>query len=317
MRWPLSPLLSSKRARLSFYRGLAFLSGFLLLAGMTAPFHRSASGISAPPAIGANRQDQEKQGITVLEPGTPIKREMSGGETHLFQITLVAGQFLRAIFDQRGVNLLITLYGPDGKKIADLDSPIGSQGPEPVSLIADTSGSYRLEARPFQKSAPKGQYEVRIEELRTATPRDKLRVDAERVFAGATIIAGQGTAESKRQAIEKYRESIPLWQGLSDPQQEAHTLTVIGYQYKSLSEPRQALDYFERALPLNRAANDRPGEAMTLYQLGSVYNIIGDHQKALEFYQRALPIFRAVGDRSMEAATLGKTGVVRSDLGEY
>src|SRR5262249_45757851 len=156
--------------------------------------------------VGAGVKAPDEQGAAVLEPGKPIEGELAGGESRSYHFTLAGGQFLRALVDQRGVNLIVTLYGPDGKKIADLDSPNGAQGQEPVSAIAATAGDSRLELSPQQQKAPRGRYVVRIEELRAATPQDKTRVAAERALAEATIIGGQVTAESLRKAIEKYLE---------------------------------------------------------------------------------------------------------------
>jgi CHAT domain-containing protein/lipoprotein NlpI len=220
------------------------------------------------------------------------------------------------VVDQRGVNLLITLYGPDGKKIADIDSPNGAQGPEPVSLIAETSGIYRLELGPWQPRAPKGGYEVKIEELRAATPRDKIRVAAERAFAEATIISGPRTAESLRKGIEKYWEAIPLWRTLDDPKQEAYTLAAIGHSHSNLGEYQKALDCHTRALPLRQAAGDKGGEALTLYNIGAAYNHLGEPRRALDFYNRALSINQEIGERSMVANTLGNIGVIYSGFGQ-
>jgi CHAT domain-containing protein/tetratricopeptide (TPR) repeat protein len=267
------------------------------------------------PAGDGGGQEQNPR-VDVLEVGKPIKRELGGSEVHSYQLTLTAGQFLRVVFDQQGINLIITLYDSDGKKIAEIDSPVGSQGMEPVSLIAETSGNYRMGARAWLKSAPRGRYEVRIEELRAATSRDKTRIAAERAFAEATLVSGQGTAESTRKAIEKYLESFQIWQTLGIPQQEAYTLIVIGHHHSRLAEYHKALDYYERALPLSRGAGDRSGEAMALYNMGLVHNYLGDHQKALELYNQSLLIHRASGNRSMEAATLGNIGAVYSNLGE-
>ncbi|MBI1760208.1 MAG: CHAT domain-containing protein [Acidobacteria bacterium] len=250
-----------------------------------------------------------------LELGKPLSREISGGETHAYQIELAAGQFMRAVVEQQGVNLLVTLYSPNGQKLADLDSPVGAEGPEPVSLVAETSGAYRLQVRPMQQHAPQGRYEVRLEEVRAATPQDKARIIAERAFAEATITY-QGSADSVRQGIEKYEKVIPLWQALGDRGQEAVTLSTIGHLYKLLGESRQALAYQQRALPLHQAAGNRSGAAQTLYNMGAVYGELGDPQKALTPYQQALDIYQALGDRSMEAAVFGNMGVIYSGLGE-
>ena len=63
---------------------------------------------------------------------------------------------------------MVRLFGPDGKRIAEVDSPNGDNGPEPVRVVASSSGEYRLEIRPLEKTAKPGRYQVKIEELLTA-----------------------------------------------------------------------------------------------------------------------------------------------------
>jgi CHAT domain-containing protein/tetratricopeptide (TPR) repeat protein len=309
----------SGKIRKSILRGIVILGSLLLQAGFVlvkAPVSRACrqeSGPVPPPALSGGIQEREG---SIPEPGKPVDREISGGETHNYQIKLDAGQFLRAVVDQRGVNLRLALYGPDDRKIADLDSPNGAQGPEPVSLIAEAAGTYRLELRSAQPNAPKGRYEIRTEERRAATAMDKARLTAERAFAEATVIGGQGTAESLRKGIEKYENVILLWRSLGDPEQEAYTLSAIGHSYSLLGEYQKTLDSHHRALPLRRAANDRRGEALTLYNLGAVQDRLGKPQQALDYYDRSLATYRSLGDRSMEAAVLGNMGVVHSGLGD-
>ncbi|HZS07353.1 MAG TPA: CHAT domain-containing protein [Blastocatellia bacterium] len=303
-----TPLFLVRRSSRPVHRGAIIVASLLSLAG-------ALTTASARMAAGGSSRAQDEQ-CAVPEPGRSIKRELGGGQAHSYRIMLDTGQFFRAVVDQQGVNLLLTLYGPDGRKICDLDSPVGAQGAEPVSLVAETSGGYRLEVRAWQPNAPRGRYELKVQELRTATPEDKARVVAERAFAEATIVGGQMTAESLRNAIEKYREVTLLWHTLGDRQQEAYTLTAIGYCHGNLGEYEQALDYYDRALLLRQATGDRGGEALALYNIGAVYGNSGKPQQALDSYQQALSINRAIGNQSMEAATLGNMGVIYSDLGE-
>jgi hypothetical protein len=106
--------------------------------------------------------------IRDLERGTPIERAITTADTHYYRIKLKAGEFLRALVDQRGIDLIIIVYTPDGQKILEVDSPNGNQGPEPIAVKAETSGSYRIEVRALEKNVPPGRYEVRIEEILTA-----------------------------------------------------------------------------------------------------------------------------------------------------
>ncbi|MEM2002205.1 MAG: tetratricopeptide repeat protein [Candidatus Methanomethylicaceae archaeon] len=241
---------------------------------------------------------------------------MSGGEAHVYRLALAVGQYVRVVVAQRGIDVVVRLFGPDGREIVEVDSPTGTQGEEVVSHVADATGTYRLEVRPLEKEAPPGRYEIRIEELRQADEQDRTRVAAQRALAQAELLRAQGTAESLRQAIAKYEEAARLFQALGDRRQAAMCFFVVGASFIRLGEYRNALDSFLRALPLFQALEDRQNEGRTLIGIGWVYDALGERQKALEYYGQALPIHRAVGNRAGEATTLNNIGLVYDDLGE-
>ena len=74
------------------------------------------------------RDQPARNNLPILEPGKPISRELSGGEVHSYQIVLTARQFLHVAVDQRGINLIVTLFDPNGKRIAELEKQIASYG---------------------------------------------------------------------------------------------------------------------------------------------------------------------------------------------
>src|SRR5688500_14633082 len=77
----------------------------------------------------------------------PIEREIRGGELHSFRLLLNPGQFVRAVFDQRGVDIVLTLAGPDGAELLRVDSPNGEWGPEPLFFEVGAGGHYTIQAR--------------------------------------------------------------------------------------------------------------------------------------------------------------------------
>jgi hypothetical protein len=56
---------------------------------------------------------QEQQQAQKLEQGNPIERELSGGQSHSYQMTLAAGQYVKLVVDQRGIDVVVKLFGPD------------------------------------------------------------------------------------------------------------------------------------------------------------------------------------------------------------
>ncbi|MBI3949281.1 MAG: CHAT domain-containing protein [Acidobacteria bacterium] len=260
--------------------------------------------------------ESNKQDIRELKPGAPIEREMEGGQSHAYQIALAAGQYMHVVVDQRGIDVVVIVFGPDGQQLIEMDSPNGTQGPEEVSVIAEISGYYLLEVRALDQEAVARHYEVRIEELREPVPQDKIRITAEKAFAEGQRLRIQGTAESLRRTIEKYEEAVPLWRAVGDQRGEAHTLSNIGLVYNWLGEPQTALDYLSQALQLRRTMKDHHGEAATLNNIGMAYWLMGELQKALDYYSQALPLGRVAGNRFGEATTLYNIGSSYASLGE-
>ncbi|MBD2222359.1 tetratricopeptide repeat protein [Calothrix sp. FACHB-1219] len=148
------------------------------------------------------------------------------------------------------------------------------------------------------------------------TTQDATRAAAQKAFEEGMALYKQGTAESLRQAREKWQEALILWRKAGDKEWQAITLLSIGRVYSDLGEKQKALEYYNNALSLWRAVGDRSGEATTLNNIGLVYDDLGEKPKALEYYNKALPLRRAVGDRFGEATTLNNIGAVYNDLGE-
>ncbi|HKC84681.1 MAG TPA: hypothetical protein VKG02_01830, partial [Blastocatellia bacterium] len=107
--------------------------------------------------------------IRPLEPGQSIKRELTGGQRHIYQIKLRADQFLKVIVEQQGIDVVAQVLGPDGAQILEVDSESRPRGQEQASLVAEAAGDYRLIVKPKQDGSAAGSYEIHIEELRAAT----------------------------------------------------------------------------------------------------------------------------------------------------
>src|SRR6266508_1539018 len=250
-----------------------------------------------------------------LEPGMPVERELSDGKSHFYKIAMTSGQYLRITVSQRGIDALVALFTPDGKKIGEVDGERMTVGLETISAIAEAAGAYRIEVRSVKKMAKTGHYEIKIEELRDATTEDKYRVAAESLYREAELLS-QGTLEEKRKCIEKYQEVLELYQRAGASREEAATLNDIGWVYESLGEMRKALEKYNEALPIRRVAGDRRGEAVTLNSIGAVYQSFGETRKALEKYNEAISSSQAIGDRSMEGRTLHNIDAAYNSLGE-
>lgn len=124
-----------------------------------------------------------------IEQGKPVERELKSKETHAYQLTVAAGQFLNAAVNQRGIDVVVRVFAPDEKLVVEIDSPNGAQGDEPIALEAKSAGTYRIEVIPNKEGGDKaaGRYEIRINEILSADTYAKRLAEHRR--AQASVVA--------------------------------------------------------------------------------------------------------------------------------
>ncbi len=246
-----------------------------------------------------------------------VSREIKNGETHSYRKRLESGQFLNAVVVQEDIDLVTAIFAPDGKQITESDSPNGNWGSEPILLVAQAAGEYRVEVRAPGKSARTGRYKIEMLALREATAIDKDHVAAQMALDEGAKLMTQQTATPKRAAIEKYKTALPLFQAAGDNYRRALTYLSIGIAYFSLNEYRNAREYFADTLKLSVALGDRRLEAGTETYMGGTLEILGDVAKALEHQQQALKLARENGPRIAEGNALSNIGKIYNDLADW
>jgi enterochelin esterase-like enzyme len=100
-----------------------------------------------------------------LSPGLTEERSLAPGENHVYVVWLEVGAAILGEADQHGIDLVIDEFGPDGKLIRTVDSPNGTEGPEPIDLTAFTAGVYKLVIHTLDPAAKPGRYVMKIGQL--------------------------------------------------------------------------------------------------------------------------------------------------------
>jgi hypothetical protein len=209
---PLPPCLSEalyllqSRISKAAHHSLALLLCLFPLVESVARAFAPSPRLFAQGGAGPNTIVQGEKDARPLEPGKPIERELAGGQSHDYQITLSAGQFMKVIVEQRGIDVVVGLLGPDAKQIMEFDSEIRSQGQETVWQVAEVAGSYRLNVKAKHKVAPAGGYEIRLVELRAATEKDLVLQEARKLHTESQRLSRAGKYDESRPAAERALE---------------------------------------------------------------------------------------------------------------
>ena len=241
-----------------------------------------------------------------------IGRKPAKGQIDEYRLEVAAGQFVRLVARQMGVDVILQVLNPLGKPLLVMDRTNGKFGPEAVSFIGDRDGEYRVRV---QNVSGTGRYRMELLEQRAPADADRSRVEAERLEFQAGLFLS-GTREVVLRSVALYERAVLIWRRLQDAYELGICLRAIGGHYRALGERRKALEYAEQALPLFRAVGDRTEEAATLDLIGGTYSDLGEHQKALNYIRQVLTLIRPLGDRTLEAATWNTIGGVYFALGE-
>jgi CHAT domain-containing protein len=252
----------------------------------------------------------------VLKPGQVAKGTIAGGQTHSYEVELLAGQYLHVVSEQIGVDVLLKLYAPDGTLSAKMNRWDYLGTTESLSLMATISGAYRIEVQAVNAKSPPGLYTLKITELRASVAQDRTRVEAERTYDKADDLSSEGDPQSLHDAIEELQSSLKLWRQAKDKLFEATTLVYLGVDSYSAGDPTKALDYYVEALPLWRVLKDASGEAVTLSYIAGLYEALGEYEKSLLFSRQALLLARKLRDVRLEAQIIHDLGIAYQLLGE-
>jgi CHAT domain-containing protein len=239
-----------------------------------------------------------------------------GGGSHTYTVTLSSGQFVYIVVNQQGIDVVVTLQGPDGKPIAEVDGPTSMHGPERLAHITETPGAYRLVIGSYSESAPVGRYQVTIEALREPTNTDRMTVEAQNLTLQAQQLWAKGTADAAREALPKLEKSLALWKTVGDRRGEADALWYMAHSYNYVDDLRKSLAVREQELVLRHALGDVRVEASTLTNIAVMHRSLGDYQKAFEYQARALQVAAGVDDYEERGTAFQHLGVIYFKLGD-
>jgi CHAT domain-containing protein len=242
-----------------------------------------------------------------LLPGRAIEREIAGGGQHSYQVPLTAGQFMSVVVEQKGIDVAVALFAPDGKPVAETNLT-GALGRESLSYKPDAGGGYRINIRAVPADVSlKGIYEASLVVKTAATAQDNQRIAAELLLKEAAGLSAQGAATAA-QTVDKAQQALAIWRELGDLYWEAHTLNRIGNAWVSGSKYDQAIESYNQALAKYREMKKLAGEGMVLHNIGIAYQGLSRYPKAIEYFEQAATIRREAKDRDGEADSLNALG---------
>jgi hypothetical protein len=228
---------------------------------------------------------------TSLQVGVAIERPLGPGQSHVFEIKVDEPSYMQLVVEQKGIDVIIRVLGPDGNLVGEYDSPNGSTGPENVIALGPSAGVYRITVTPLDQDRAdnEGRYEIKLQELRAAT-EDELKSlkNAEKLKEkGRELLSDVEAAIPQIHSAEnRIRLQLQLAKLLL-PTDQKRGLKVLGDAINGLKELLTAIQ---------SADDDNAVEAMNAKQLRiEVFQIVSaqDPEMALNFMRSTRSLIRA------------------------
>src|SRR5262249_6503073 len=92
-------------------------------------------------------------------------------------LNLEKDQFAQIDVEKHGVEIVLRMFGPDGKLVRESDESNGTDNTENIQIVVESRGSYRIEVSSLEEadnSVP-GKYAIKLTELRKAN-EEELRI---------------------------------------------------------------------------------------------------------------------------------------------
>lgn len=255
-----------------------------------------------------------------LQPGRPIRRVLQPAQSHTYSFTGVGGNYVSIIVEQLGIDVVVVVTSPAGKVLVHADSPNGSTGPEPGSIVCPETGTYRVDVSSFANARSAGEYSILIGKQHVATSQEKMAVIALGSLFGVTqlrhgdrqaLLRGIQILEDTRStwAFPELRRERPVFLSLLREE-----LTLLSTSELDAGELQQAMHHSMRVVQLAQVSHDLAAEGKAREQLGKVLKTLGRTKAALSEYQRSRELDRASLRHLIAVKNYRQAGIAANEI---
>ena len=177
-----------------------------------------------------------------------------------------------------------------GKEIFVCDEESRNQGREQFDFVAEQAGQYRIEVQPTLKNG-QGQYEIRLEQIRPATPDDRLTFKARRSLYESSRMLNEGNDDDALSVAEQALHDFEETEG-KDNSDYAQTLNLLANIHTGKEEYEKAEPLYLQALKIREQlfGAEHPTVAQSCIDLARFYSEAENQSKAESFASRAVSI---------------------------
>jgi tetratricopeptide (TPR) repeat protein len=220
-----------------------------------------------------------------LQTGSSIAREIAFSETHRFEFALKSEQLITLTIFAQDLNLSLRIVAGNGNSVEEI--VYRRPGPLTWSFIAQQEGQYQLVITSLELSTQPRSYQLKVEQITSATQRDKKAALAAADFFGAEVLRLKPETADTTRALQRYHLAALAWQQQAQWAEAAGAWQQIGEVHFEQGNYQEALRAFETALQLSKWGNDSLLTTTQVINIGYVHVYLGNLEKASEFFDES------------------------------
>lgn len=257
------------------------------------------------------------QDAVELRLGEALQVEQRADETRTFYITLEAGEAYLLEAEQRELDLIIEIIGPDGES-RTFDAPLLRFEPERLLIERDSSGIYLISLRSNEYKGGTARYSLKVRELREDGVIETREREALNAETGAAEANHSGGAENQVEALKAYRTAATTWESLGNQSAEARAhLAAAWLLYWHLSDWDGAIQESAESAKLYAWLDDRDHHASALHVRGAAHIETADFSQALVHLETARQTRAEHGENYEQARIVNDIGLAHFAMGEW
>ena len=206
-------------------------------------------------------------------------------------IPLREGEAASVTVEQRGIDVVLRVNGPEGKLLIETDDEARLKGTERLTIVADKAATYELTIKPRYPRMPAGEYVLEPIDIHPAT-------DTDRVLYKTAALATSATAARAAAKMEDYRSALIEAESIAENEfgpNNAYVATLImkaGFAERDLGHHEQSLVPLERAKAIFDATvgHEHPLTARAIEGIGLAYLNMDDLAKAEQAFSESQAI---------------------------
>ncbi|MEP6902475.1 MAG: CHAT domain-containing tetratricopeptide repeat protein [Actinomycetota bacterium] len=265
---------------------------------------------------------------TPLKLNVPVAQDFKNDEQYFYSIKAQEKEIVEIICEQKGVDIELAAFAPNGEKLSVTNAPTGFVGRETLVFIAKESGNYQIELKSSRPGNIAGSYTILFNDEHLANKTDLLRSAAMKLSGESreSLSGAENRLEKSAQALEKLEKALTIFEKIDDLPGQANILFHLGYiNGNEFGDKAKALEFYEKALEIWSKIADEAGKAICLTHLADEMRDYDNSEKdrsyyvnkSLDYFNEALLIDRKLNSKSDEAVALSFLCRLYNDTGSF